>query len=72
LGKISRSQILKAFEVLNELMNELDKKKKAPNYDRLIVDFSNRFFTLIPHNFGVRSIPVLTDKKMVHVRRTNI
>lgn len=50
LGKLSKKQIQKAFSVLTELLTLI----KTGNQDRTkFIESSNKFYTLIPHNFGV-------------------
>lgn len=57
LGKLSRKQIDKAYSVLSELQVII----KNGNADRVrLVDGSNRFYTLVPHDFGI-SDPVILD-----------
>eukprot|EP00048_Salpingoeca_helianthica_P015051 m.224790 g.224790 ORF g.224790 m.224790 type:complete len:654 (+) comp16545_c0_seq1:57-2018(+) len=51
LGKISKSQIAKGYEVLEEMKEIVSSGKSAG-----LADLSSRFYTIIPHNFG-RSIP---------------
>ncbi|XP_024981698.1 poly [ADP-ribose] polymerase 1 [Cynara cardunculus var. scolymus] len=49
LGKLSKSNIQKGFEVLTELQNLLNKAADNPAVkESMIVDASNRFFTVIP------------------------
>lgn len=48
LGKLSKSNIQKGFEVLTELQNLLKEATDNPLKESLIVDASNRFFTVIP------------------------
>ncbi|XP_071738186.1 poly [ADP-ribose] polymerase 1 isoform X2 [Rutidosis leptorrhynchoides] len=49
LGKLSKSNIQKGFEVLTELQNLLNKTTDNPAIkESMIVDASNRFFTVIP------------------------
>lgn len=48
LGKLSKSNIQKGFEVLTELQNLLKEAADNPLKESLIVDASNRFFTVIP------------------------
>ncbi|KAI3678826.1 hypothetical protein L6452_38129 [Arctium lappa] len=49
LGKLSKSNIQKGFEVLTELQNLLNKATDNPVVkESMIVDASNRFFTVIP------------------------
>lgn len=49
LGKLSKSNIHKGFEALTELQNLLSNTALNPSVrESLIVDASNRFFTLIP------------------------
>ncbi|OAD52149.1 Poly [ADP-ribose] polymerase [Eufriesea mexicana] len=56
LGKLSKKQIQKAYLVLTDLQEVLKKK----NFDTVqLVDASNRFYNLIPHNFGVSGPKVL-------------
>ncbi|VDM70186.1 unnamed protein product, partial [Strongylus vulgaris] len=64
LGKLSRKQITSAFSVLTELQTlMIDDRDEIK-----IIDASNRFYTLIPHNFGMdkppllRSIDVIKEK----------
>ncbi|KAL6267071.1 hypothetical protein P5V15_000147 [Pogonomyrmex californicus] len=56
LGKLSKKQIEKAYAVLTELQEIL----KKSNIDRtMLIDSSNRFYTLIPHNFGISGPKIL-------------
>ncbi|KAI3449746.1 hypothetical protein Pfo_006411 [Paulownia fortunei] len=49
LGKLSRSNIQKGFEALTQIQNLLNSTAYAPAVkESLIVDASNRFFTVIP------------------------
>jgi poly [ADP-ribose] polymerase len=61
LGKISSNQIKKAFRILNDLNDLIDKK----NSDSLIIDASNQFYTLIPHDFGMKKPTILSDSKLI-------
>ncbi|CAF3811477.1 unnamed protein product [Rotaria socialis] len=56
LGKLSKSQIAKGFEILEELEAVMENKKKG-TYDEI----SSRFYTAIPHDFGrARPQPINT------------
>ncbi|PQQ17792.1 poly [Prunus yedoensis var. nudiflora] len=49
LGKLSKRNIQKGFEALTEIQNLLNNNGHAPSMkESLIVDASNRFFTVIP------------------------
>ncbi|KAK4407202.1 Poly [ADP-ribose] polymerase 1 [Sesamum angolense] len=49
LGKLSKSNIQKGFEALTQIQDLLNGAAYAPNVkESLLVDASNRFFTLIP------------------------
>ncbi|PIK37446.1 putative poly [Apostichopus japonicus] len=64
LGKLSKKQIEKAYSVLTELQQLIkDEGKKTQ-----ILDASNRFYTLIPHNFGLRSIPLLDSLELIKTK----
>jgi len=62
LGKLSKKQIDKAYAVLTELQEIL----KKSNVDRsTLIDASNRFYTLIPHNFGISGPKVLETSEEI-------
>ncbi|XP_065898100.1 poly [ADP-ribose] polymerase 1-like isoform X2 [Dysidea avara] len=63
LGKLSRKQIDSAYLVLTEALEELQGDKN-PNK---LLDASNRFYTLIPHDFGMQSPPLLDDEEFIKV-----
>ncbi|KAG8389232.1 hypothetical protein BUALT_Bualt02G0207400 [Buddleja alternifolia] len=49
LGKLSKSNIQKGFEALTQIQNLLSNTAHAPSVkESLIIDASNRFFTVIP------------------------
>ncbi|KAL4362846.1 hypothetical protein GQ457_04G027370 [Hibiscus cannabinus] len=49
LGKLSKSNIQKGFEALTEIQNLLNSNTSDPSVkESLIIDASNRFFTVIP------------------------
>ncbi|XP_059433142.1 poly [ADP-ribose] polymerase 1 [Corylus avellana] len=49
LGKLSKSNIQKGFEALTEIQNLLNSNSHDPSVkESLIIDASNRFFTMIP------------------------
>uniref|UniRef100_A0A8C5H0G8 Poly [ADP-ribose] polymerase n=1 Tax=Gouania willdenowi TaxID=441366 RepID=A0A8C5H0G8_GOUWI len=55
LGKLSKRQIQKAYALLTEVQQAVS--DSAP--DAQILDLSNRFYTLIPHDFGMKKPPLL-------------
>ncbi|KER21130.1 hypothetical protein T265_10490 [Opisthorchis viverrini] len=69
LGKLSKRQIHEAFGVLSSLSALLDKKKKKGSPVTLdptfLLSASTRFYTLIPHNFGMKAPPLLDNPKMI-------
>ena len=58
LGKLSKNQLDKAYQILTELQTLISNDANASK--TAIVDASNRFYTLIPHDFGL-SRPVILD-----------
>ncbi|KAJ6648922.1 Poly [ADP-ribose] polymerase, partial [Pseudolycoriella hygida] len=65
LGKISKSQCLKAMEVLSKLAETV---KLARNRTAFISE-SNKFYTLIPHDFGERRPPVINTIESITAKR---
>jgi hypothetical protein len=58
LGKLSRNQLNKGYKVLHELQTLIE---NGATNKTAIIDASNRFYTLIPHNFS-RAKPIILDK----------
>ncbi|XP_032579281.1 poly [ADP-ribose] polymerase isoform X2 [Drosophila sechellia] len=56
LGKLSAHQIQSAYRVVKEIYEVLECGSNAAK----LIDATNRFYTLIPHNFGVQS-PTLIE-----------
>lgn len=51
LGRLSKNQINLAFGVLNDLTTLL---AETPPDNEKILDATNKFYTIIPHNFGMK------------------
>lgn len=67
LGKISRKQLLEAYSVLSDSFNLQEKEKDERKLNRMIADVTNRFYTLIPHNFGTQMPPLLDNDELLKV-----
>jgi hypothetical protein len=65
LGKLSKKQIQHAYVVLTHLQELV--KTGASN--SCFVDASNRFYTLIPHDFGIEKPPILNSEEMIKVSK---
>ena len=61
LGKLSKTQIAKGFECLEELEEAIEKKKPK----KTLQELSSRFYTLIPHDFGRRIPPVMDSIELI-------
>lgn len=64
LGKLSRRQMQDAYLVLTELLNEIRGSKNPSK----IMDATNRFYTLIPHDFGMRKPPPLDNEELIKLK----
>ncbi|KAJ0180031.1 hypothetical protein K1T71_004622 [Dendrolimus kikuchii] len=62
LGKLSKNQIKSGYKVLSEILELIENGKATQS---TIIDATNRFFTLIPHNFGVNNPPLLDAVEMI-------
>ncbi|XP_065202113.1 poly [ADP-ribose] polymerase [Planococcus citri] len=60
LGKLSKKQMKKAFEVLTELQNCISASGDKMSNQK-ILGLTNQFYTLIPHSFGIDNPPLLND-----------
>lgn len=80
LGKLSKKQIERAYRVLSEALDLLGKMEKpSENKDGAsgstnaainaqLLDCSNRFYTLIPHDFGMKKPPLLNDLELIKTK----
>lgn len=64
LGKLSKKQIQSAYSVLTELQGLVEKKGTATQF----LDGSNRFYTLIPHDFGMKKPPMLDTAEIIKTK----
>lgn len=65
LGKLSKMQIAKGFEVLEEIEAAMSQKKGNARLEEL----SSKFFTTIPHNFGRTRPPTINNKEIVDKKK---
>ncbi|CAK6955567.1 protein mono-ADP-ribosyltransferase PARP3 [Scomber scombrus] len=65
LGKLSKIQIAKGFEVLEEIQAAMNQKSGSARLEEL----SSKFFTAIPHNFGRSRPPTIKDKETVEQKK---
>lgn len=65
LGKLSKKQIKSGYKILSELMNIIESGN--PNQSK-VIDATNRFFTLIPHDFGVKNAPLLDNMELIKTK----
>lgn len=63
LGKLSKKQIQSAYAVLTEALGEVEGDQDPMK----LLDCSNRFFTLIPHDFGMKKPPLLDNPDIIKV-----
>jgi poly [ADP-ribose] polymerase len=64
LGKLSKKQLEKAYGMLSQAQEMLDSKDVSKTK---FLDISNQFYTLIPHDFGRKTPPVLSDNEIIKV-----
>lgn len=65
LGKLSKVQIAKGFEVLEEIEAAMNQKGGK----KLLEELSSKFFTTIPHNFGRNRPPTIDTKEIVEQKK---
>lgn len=61
LGKLSRKQIETAYSCLTETLKFIEDGVTGAK----VLDASNRFYTLIPHDFGMKMPPLLDNTEMI-------
>uniref|UniRef100_UPI003AB0C0FC poly [ADP-ribose] polymerase 1 isoform X2 n=1 Tax=Centroberyx gerrardi TaxID=166262 RepID=UPI003AB0C0FC len=64
LGKLSKRQIQSAYALLSEVQQAVS--DSVP--ESQILDLSNRFYTLIPHDFGMKKPPLLSNLDYIQAK----
>ncbi|XP_012872731.1 PREDICTED: poly [ADP-ribose] polymerase 1 [Dipodomys ordii] len=64
LGKLSKRQIQAAYSILSEVQQVVSEGSNSSQ----ILDLSNRFYTLIPHDFGMKKPPLLNNTDSVQAK----
>ncbi|NWW02510.1 PARP1 polymerase, partial [Oreocharis arfaki] len=64
LGKLSKRQIQSAYSILNEVQQAVSDSGSESQ----ILDLSNRFYTLIPHDFGMKKPPLLNNLEYIQAK----
>lgn len=68
LGRLSKKQLQTAYETLNELDKLVAKGAKENEF----IGLSNKFFTLVPHNFGMNKAPIINTIEAIQNKREMI
>lgn len=63
LGKLAKSTILHAYEILKKISEAMD--KPSANQQNILAEFSSDFYTAIPHDFGRRTPPIIDNAPML-------
>ncbi|KAM8946664.1 poly [ADP-ribose] polymerase 1 [Pelodytes ibericus] len=64
LGKLSKRQIQSAYSILNEVQQAVSDSAGEAK----LLDLSNRFYTLIPHDFGMKKPPLLSNSEYIQAK----
>ncbi|XP_014061166.1 poly [ADP-ribose] polymerase 1 isoform X1 [Salmo salar] len=64
LGKLSKRQIQSAYALLSEVQQAVSDSSSESH----ILDLSNRFYTLIPHDFGMKKPPLLRNLDYIQAK----
>ncbi|XP_013855625.1 poly [ADP-ribose] polymerase 1 [Austrofundulus limnaeus] len=64
LGKLSKRQIQSAYALLTEVQKAVSDCEPEAQ----IIDLSNRFYTLIPHDFGMKKPPLLNNLDYIQAK----
>ncbi|KAM9779205.1 poly [ADP-ribose] polymerase 1 isoform X2 [Syngnathus typhle] len=64
LGKLSKRQIQSAYALLTEVQQAVSDNAAESH----VLDLSNRFYTLIPHDFGMKKPPLLSNLDYIQAK----
>ncbi|NXW76558.1 PARP3 polymerase, partial [Hirundo rustica] len=66
LGKLSKQQIARGFEALEELEAVL---REQPHQATRLEELSSRFYTIVPHNFGRARPPPINSPDLLRAKK---
>uniref|UniRef100_A0A671Q7G2 Poly [ADP-ribose] polymerase n=1 Tax=Sinocyclocheilus anshuiensis TaxID=1608454 RepID=A0A671Q7G2_9TELE len=64
LGKLSKQQIAKGFEALEQIEAAIKKGERNK-----LEELTSKFFTIIPHNFGRNRPPIISDDSVLQGKK---
>lgn len=64
LGKLSKQQIAKGFEALEQIEAAIKNGERNK-----LEELTNKFFTIIPHNFGRNRPPIISDDSILQGKK---
>ncbi|GLV34377.1 Poly-(ADP-ribose) polymerase [Carabus blaptoides fortunei] len=62
LGKVSRTQIIRAYDLLNQI-SWMIRRKHFQQSD--VIEYSNQFYSLMPHNSALERPPLLDNSEII-------
>ncbi|KAG8436109.1 hypothetical protein GDO86_007281 [Hymenochirus boettgeri] len=65
LGKLTKAQIAKGFDALEKLQEAFERKATKKE----LSDLTSQFYTIIPHNFGRRTPPVIDTQEILQAKK---
>src|SRR4051812_11254083 len=68
LGKISKNMITSAYKVLTDALAAV-KGPQGPTTQSQVIALSNHFYTLVPHDFGKGTAPLLDNENIIKAKR---
>nr|AAB35560.1 NAD+:protein(ADP-ribosyl)-transferase, ADPRT [Xenopus, Peptide Partial, 607 aa] [Xenopus] len=64
LGKLSKRQIQSAYSILSQVQQAVSESLSEAR----LLDLSNQFYTLIPHDFGMKKPPLLNNLEYIQAK----
>jgi len=67
LGNLSCEQLQKAYATLNNLSSIINSNDDKVKKEKCI-EITNKFYTLIPHDFGMKTPQLINSKEILNVQ----
>eukprot|EP00667_Euglena_gracilis_P001885 EG_transcript_1886 len=68
LGKLSKKTIKEGYSALTAIAGLLSQTPEPPNKRTLLASETNKFFTLIPHEFGGKAPPIIDNEDLLKAK----
>eukprot|EP00301_Raphidiophrys_heterophryoidea_P007985 c13015_g8_i2.p1 GENE.c13015_g8_i2~~c13015_g8_i2.p1 ORF type:complete len:591 (-),score=210.39 c13015_g8_i2:251-2023(-) len=65
LGNLTKDHIKRGYDVLTEVSDVLTESKSVSNKEQALLQLTNKFYSIIPHDFGLKKPEMITSLEVL-------